>query len=132
MKGGSHCLILYGDLVRAAKREALIAVAHHWGVGQTTVWKWRKSLGVQRWNEGSTQRERDWAMSRDDARLDRGRAISKSKASLAKMSASKAGKVSAHVVLLDGLKVERLRIAQGLRREVGHSCGDQHHGLVAD
>lgn len=70
-KGGGACLILCGSLVRAVKREALIAVAHHWGVSLTTVWKWRKILGVERWNAGSTDLARDWAAGRDDDRFER-------------------------------------------------------------
>lgn len=56
---GRHRLILTGDLVRAVKTEAEVAVAHHWGVDVTTVWKWRRALGVPKANEGSARLYRD-------------------------------------------------------------------------
>jgi hypothetical protein len=65
-KGGGHTLILFGSLVRAVRKEALIAVAHHWGVSQTIVWKWRRALDVARWNEGSTALTREWEAGSDD------------------------------------------------------------------
>ena len=46
-------LILCGDLIRAVKREALQAVAYQWGVCAMTARKWRKHLGVERYNEGT-------------------------------------------------------------------------------
>jgi len=45
--------ILCGDLVRAIKNEAAVAVAHHWGVCVMTVTTWRKQLGVGRVNPGT-------------------------------------------------------------------------------
>jgi len=50
-KYGSY--ILCGDLVRAIKHEAAVAVSHHWGVCDMTVTKWRKQLGVGRDNPGT-------------------------------------------------------------------------------
>src|SRR5215475_8975983 len=47
--------ILCGDLVRAVRREAKASVAYHWGVSIITVYKWRKFLGVERWNKGSSR-----------------------------------------------------------------------------
>jgi DNA-binding transcriptional regulator YiaG len=92
-KGGNACLILCGDLVRAVKREALLVVAHHWGVSHTTVWNWRKALGVERSNEGTHQRLHDQAVTREDDRLDRARRNSKKPKALAKLSASLKGRV---------------------------------------
>ena len=45
--------IVCGDLVRAIRTESEIAVAHHWGVGYPTVWKWRQALNVPRMTNGS-------------------------------------------------------------------------------
>ena len=45
-------LILYRDLARAVKLEASQAVAYWWGVSAFTVWKWRKSLGINEQTEG--------------------------------------------------------------------------------
>ncbi len=39
-------LILTGDLERAVRTESSLAVAHHWGVAKSTVYHWRKALGV--------------------------------------------------------------------------------------
>jgi hypothetical protein len=113
-KGGSPCLILCGDLVRAVKYEALIAVAHHWGVSQTTVWKWRVALGVERWNEGSTQLMRDWESNRGDNRLARARASSRKPESLSRMSASKSVRMNG--VPLDGRAVQTVREQQRASR----------------
>src|SRR6185295_16487749 len=52
--GGRPMLIVCGDLARAVRRESEIAVAHWWGVSQTTVWKWRKELGVEATNKGTS------------------------------------------------------------------------------
>lgn len=52
-KTGRHSPILCGDLVLAVQTESVEAVAHHWGVGPTTVWKWRKALGVDRITYGT-------------------------------------------------------------------------------
>ena len=45
--------ILCGDLIRAVRVEAAIAVAHHWGVSLWTVGKWRRALDVPRITNGS-------------------------------------------------------------------------------
>jgi len=98
-KGGNACLVLCGELVRAVKREALLVVAHHWGVSQTTVWKWRKALGVERSNEGTDQRLHDDAVSRGDDRLERARRKSKKPKALAKLSKSLKGRVRSHATI---------------------------------
>jgi hypothetical protein len=78
----AKALILYADLARAVRREAAQAVAVWWGVGMYTVWKWRKALGVPKFNEGTRQVKRDnflgpaylaarkraWAKARDPER----------------------------------------------------------------
>src|SRR5262245_16647749 len=52
-QGRRKTLILYGALADAVRRESAAAVAHHWGVGHDTVWKWRKALGVGQMTEGT-------------------------------------------------------------------------------
>jgi hypothetical protein len=42
----AHPLIVCGDLVRAIRREAAIAVACHWDVVPGVVMRWRRALGV--------------------------------------------------------------------------------------
>ncbi len=41
-----NCLVVYGGLAAALRRESTLAVAHWWGVGENTVWRWRKALGL--------------------------------------------------------------------------------------
>ena len=64
LETGRPSLIVCGELVRAVKQESAAAVAHHWGVCETTVWKWRIALGVGRMTEGTTQLYRDLVPSR--------------------------------------------------------------------
>src|SRR6266705_1970420 len=46
-------LILCGDLVRAVRKEAVQAVAWHWGVSKATVRAWRRALGVPELTAGT-------------------------------------------------------------------------------
>lgn len=52
-RAGSPSLILTEDLARAVRTESEQAIAEHWGVGLTTVWSWRKALGVGRITRGT-------------------------------------------------------------------------------
>jgi hypothetical protein len=52
-KRGPQSLIICGDLVKAIAVEPEAAVAHHWGVGRSTVARWRGELGVGRNTVGS-------------------------------------------------------------------------------
>src|SRR6266446_3087201 len=45
-KWRTNSLILCGDLVWAVKKEAVQAVAWHWGVSKAMVRVWRRALGV--------------------------------------------------------------------------------------
>jgi transposase-like protein/DNA-binding Xre family transcriptional regulator len=45
--------VLCGDLVRAIRLEAAEAVAREWGVNPSTVSRWRRILGVKRFNPGT-------------------------------------------------------------------------------
>jgi transposase-like protein len=81
---GPHSLILCGDLVRAVQAESEKAVAHHWGVSPSTVYLWRKALGVGKWTEGTTRLIL--------GAIERGREASRSAESRAKMSKARAGK----------------------------------------
>jgi hypothetical protein len=55
-------LILCGDLVRAVRRESVVAICHWWGVGRNTVWTWRKALGIDRKTKGTSELHRRWAL----------------------------------------------------------------------
>jgi hypothetical protein len=58
---GNHSPILCGDLIRAVQRESEMAVAHHWGVTLSLVWRWRRALGVPRMTPGSTRLRIEYA-----------------------------------------------------------------------
>lgn len=92
-KGGTAQLILCGDLIRAVKNEAAVAVAHNWGVSVATVWYWRKALNVKQINPGTLRLYKQLSsikLSEDVAA--RGREKARSPESLAKMAATKRGK----------------------------------------
>jgi hypothetical protein len=50
---GPRALVVFGDLAKAVRREANLAVAHWWGITAKTVTKWRKALDVSRINDGT-------------------------------------------------------------------------------
>jgi len=58
-QGGTHPLILCGDLVRAIRTESAAAVAYHWGVSRFTVHDWRQVLGIGRFTVGTQRRYRE-------------------------------------------------------------------------
>jgi hypothetical protein len=58
-RGRQRFLILTGDLIEAVKRESAAAVCHWWGVGEQTVWRWRKALGVGAITEGTSRLKAD-------------------------------------------------------------------------
>jgi hypothetical protein len=60
-KGGLRSPIVCGDLVRAIRTESVLAVAHHWGVCDGTVWKWRLALNVAPMTNGSRRLRIDYA-----------------------------------------------------------------------
>lgn len=57
-RGGNPAYILCGDLIRAVKDESSIAIQHWFGVGKSTVCRWRKVLKVKRANEGTSRLHR--------------------------------------------------------------------------
>jgi hypothetical protein len=52
---------VYKGLAKAVRRESEVAVAHHWGVDEQTVGKWRKALGVGATTEGTSKLRSDYA-----------------------------------------------------------------------
>jgi len=54
-KSRQRFLILYADLARAVRTESEQAVMRWWGVGQDTVRKWRRALGVGATTEGTSR-----------------------------------------------------------------------------
>ncbi len=64
---GRHTLIVYKDLAKAVRRESEQAICHWFGVRPTTVWKWRKALGVGFVTEGTSRLFRDYISQNGDA-----------------------------------------------------------------
>lgn len=90
-KTGRAALILCGDLERAVRTESVDAVSYWWGVGATTVWAWRKALGVGRVTPG-TRRLLQERTGVPEAAAALGRQRARTPESLAKMAQSKRGK----------------------------------------
>src|SRR4051794_26521332 len=57
--GKVKAIALVGKLVDAVREESALAVQYWWGVGPSTVWKWRKALGVGAHNRGTRALQRD-------------------------------------------------------------------------
>jgi hypothetical protein len=57
LAGSRTSPVVFGPLVKAIRREAACAVAHWWGASPWLVRKWRRALGVLRWNEGDLLRK---------------------------------------------------------------------------
>jgi len=53
-RGGSG-LLVDEELARAVRLESVLAICHWWGVAGETVWRWRRSLAVERFNDGSAR-----------------------------------------------------------------------------
>jgi hypothetical protein len=85
--------ILFGDLIRAVETESEIAVAHHWGVSNKTVWAWRKAMEVPRMTKGGTQLAIAYAPERlnEEARTSARRAMGRADVR-ARLSEAKVGK----------------------------------------
>jgi len=54
-RGSIRAIVLYGALVKAVRRESSLAIQHWFGVGPFTVWRWRKTLGVESNTEGTSR-----------------------------------------------------------------------------
>jgi hypothetical protein len=106
-KHPGHPLILCGALLRAVRREAAIAVAHHWGVCKGTVRRWRRALDVPPSNEGTHELTRQIALSRDGNQLERARAKAKLPKALKKLSESLKGRVQSPATLAALLKAAK-------------------------
>lgn len=93
-KTGAHSLILCGDLARAVKTESSKAVQFWFGVGSTTVYKWRLALGVERMDAlGTVELYKKLLPKKLPADVAaKGRKAAKTPESIEKMAASKRGK----------------------------------------
>jgi hypothetical protein len=86
-------LLIDGELARAIRREAAQAVSHWWGVALSTVWTWRKALGVGATTEGTSRLRREYAREPAVRRgLERAWARASDPARRAKIAAARRGK----------------------------------------
>lgn len=90
-KTGRASLILTSELARAVRTESSEAIQHWWGVGEVTVWKWRKALGVERVTDGTRKLLQERTGVPEEAAA-RGRARAATPESRAKMADSKRGR----------------------------------------
>ena len=82
-----------GDLVRAIRTESEMAVAHHWGVRNQTVWKWRRALNVPRMTNGSLRLVIEYATEKfTPEALTKGKEAMHSPEVRAKLSAARKGR----------------------------------------
>jgi hypothetical protein len=86
-------LVLYKDLARAVRREAACTVRYWWGVGASTVSKWRRVLGVPPMNEGDRRLKSEHAKG-PSGKLARKKAVAKARDPVrrVKIAAAKRGK----------------------------------------
>lgn len=61
-KARPRSIVLYADLAQAVRTESEVAVAHWFGVGLFTDWKWRKALRVGATNQGTSRLRSDYAL----------------------------------------------------------------------
>ena len=54
--GGGPSLLVDEELARTVRRESATAVCYWWGVGHTTIARWRRALGATRKNNAGSQR----------------------------------------------------------------------------
>lgn len=90
-KTGRHAPVLCDGLIRAVTMESSAAVQYHWGVGPTTVWRWRKALGVGRVTPGTRERLRTETGVPPESAA-KGRAAAATPEAIAKMAETKRGK----------------------------------------
>ena len=115
-------LIVYKGLAKAVSKEANQAICHWWGVCPTTVWKWRKALGVPTNNEGTTQLRSEY-FQEDWAKEAQKKAVSKARdpQRRAKIAAARRGKKRPpHVI-------EALR-----RANTGRKLGKAHRQKMSE
>lgn len=93
-KTGKHSLILCGDLVRAVRTESALAVEYWFGVGATTIAKWRIALGVTAQNNTGTKSLYQFykPLKLTEDRAEKGRKNARAPKAIAKMAESKRGK----------------------------------------
>jgi hypothetical protein len=53
--GAGSGLLVDEELARAVRLESSLALQHWFGINAETVWRWRRILGVPKWNPGSAR-----------------------------------------------------------------------------
>ncbi|QDU26715.1 hypothetical protein ETAA8_17960 [Anatilimnocola aggregata] len=119
-------LVLFGDLAKAVRREAAVAVRYWWGVGNRTVWIWRRALGVTQ-TEGDRNLRQEYMTPKHNRRMtaaatavadapERRQKIAKSRRGkpcppevIAKLRKANKGKKMSHAVRTKMSEVHKLR-----------------------
>jgi hypothetical protein len=107
-------LVLYKDLARAVRLEAACDVAYWWGVGPSTVNKWRRALGVPAMNEGDRRRKQRFAKT-DAFKADRAKAWIKARIPTAEPR-SQPPSVASHVHRTSTRRCVEQTLAESYRR----------------
>jgi hypothetical protein len=120
--GRNRAFILCGDLVKAVRRESVLAICHWWAVNPQTVRKWRRAIDVGPSTEGTSRLRSKWAHEILDGEI-RERAIeaANSPEANAKKSAARMGKPM-HPRAREALaKARPKRLPAEQRRKIGEA-----------
>lgn len=110
-KGSALSLVLYGDLAKAVRREAAIAVRFWWGISGSTILKWRRALGITL-TEGDRLLRRDYMTPKHNRRMTQAAtAVANLPGRRAKIAASKRGKPRPPAVIA---KIRRANLGKKL------------------
>ena len=93
-QGRYRSLVVYKDLAKAIRREAVLAVAYWWGITPQTVTKWRRRLGItNQWPKGTQRLRRAYTEEPFFKRATRlARAMARDPERCEKIAASRRGK----------------------------------------
>ena len=92
LAGCNRSLVLCGDLVRAVKMEALLAIKYWWGASASTVVEWRKVFKVPQANPGTRKIRQELAKGRIGAKARAASRLAWTSERRKKIAASKRGK----------------------------------------
>jgi hypothetical protein len=98
----TRSLILCGDLIEAVKRESSLGVAHQWGTSIKTVQGWRRTLGVETYNEGTQMLMKRQA--RENATPQHMRAMTKAARKVTRKPKSKAWRERMSVIIRERIR----------------------------
>ncbi len=98
-RGKHRTIALLGDLVKAVRMESSVAIQYWWGVGNSTVGKWRKILGVPTNNPGTIALKGEHGKELADRRLSKAWAKLQDPVRCTKISAAQKGRRPPEYVL---------------------------------